>query len=592
MERISKAFCRRKVIDATTIHRTELLRCLTKLDLTTLGVASTLGVGVYILTGTLARNIAGPGIVLSFLVAASASLLAGLCYAEFAARVPRVGSAYTFSYVTIGELCAFIIGWNLILEYVIAASSVARAWSSYLDSALLNDVIRNFTMSSIGRLGAAGAIANYPDFLASFAVLVITITLCFGVKITSMTNNVITAINLLVLIFIIIAGGSFAQSKNWTDDFLPYGFSGVMSASASAFYAFVGFDIIAASVEESNNPSKDVPVATILTIGVCFLAYFGVSAVLTLMLPYDQLAERSALPEAFAIRGAPWAKYIITVGALCGLSASLIGGLFPLPRMLYAMASDGLIFKFLAKVHPKTEIPVIATVLSGVLAAFLALIFDLAALVEMMSIGTLLAYTIVALCVLLLRYQPGTVGIVKGEEDIFSTIEDNSVQGEYEKEDTRLINETNGPTLETAGRAALGIYCSLAVFFFTSIFVIWGGEALLKAQSWAILLAVVLSVLLIASIVLLVRQPQNKTPLPFKVPCVPAIPLLSIFINVFLILKLSYMTWIRFAVWMTIGLSIYIFYGLRHSVEGKRQSEEEGYVPLQQMDSKKNDQGE
>ena len=273
MERISKAFCRRKVIDATTIHRTELLRCLTKLDLTTLGVASTLGVGVYILTGTLARNIAGPGIVLSFLVAASASLLAGLCYAEFAARVPRVGSAYTFSYVTIGELCAFIIGWNLILEYVIAASSVARAWSSYLDSALLNDVIRNFTMSSIGRLGAAGAIANYPDFLASFAVLLITITLCFGVKITSMTNNVITAINLLVLIFIIIVGGSFAQSKNWTDDFLPYGFSGVMSASASAFYAFVGFDIIAASVEESNNPSKDVPVATILTIGKFMLFY-------------------------------------------------------------------------------------------------------------------------------------------------------------------------------------------------------------------------------------------------------------------------------------------------------------------------------
>ena len=214
--------------------------------------------------------------------------------------------------------------------------------------------------------------------------------------------------------------------------------------------------------------------------------------------------------------------------------------------------------RFLAKVHPKTEIPVIATVLSGVLAAFLALIFDLAALVEMMSIGTLLAYTIVALCVLLLRYQPGTVGIVKGEEDIFSTIEDNSLQGEYEKEDTRLLNETNGPTLETAGRAALGIYCSLAVFFFTSIFVIWGGEALLKAQSWAILLAVVLGVLLIASIVLLVRQPQNKTPLPFKVPCVPTIPLLSIFINVFLILKLSYMTWIRFAVWMTIGELLFI----------------------------------
>jgi len=208
-------------------------------------------------------------------------------------------------------------------------------------------------------------------------------------------------------------------------------------------------------------------------------------------------------------------------------------------------------------VHPKTEIPVIATVVSGALAAFLALIFDLEALVEMMSIGTLLAYTIVALCVLLLRYQPGSIGIVKGEEDIFSASEENLIQEETVEEVTRLTEENNGPTVQTARRAAIGIYCSVAMFFFVSIFLIWGGEALLKARSWAILLAVLLGVLLIVCIVLLARQPQNKTPLPFKVPCVPAIPLLSIFINVFLILKLSYPTWIRFGVWMVIGKDIF-----------------------------------
>lgn len=207
--------------------------------------------------------------------------------------------------------------------------------------------------------------------------------------------------------------------------------------------------------------------------------------------------------------------------------------------------------------HPKTEIPVIATVVSGALAAFLALIFDLEALVEMMSIGTLLAYTIVALCVLLLRYQPGSIGIVKGEEDIFSASEENLIQEETVEEVTRLTEENNGPTVQTARRAAIGIYCSVAMFFFVSIFLIWGGEALLKARSWAILLAVLLGVLLIVCIVLLARQPQNKTPLPFKVPCVPAIPLLSIFINVFLILKLSYPTWIRFGVWMVIGKDIF-----------------------------------
>ncbi|XP_073252783.1 cationic amino acid transporter 2-like isoform X2 [Porites lutea] len=589
MNWLARNFSRKKFIEPSTIHRTELSRCLSKLDLTSLGVGSTLGAGVYVLTGTLARNVVGPGLVISFFIAAVASLLAGLCYAEFAARVPRVGSAYVYCYVTIGELCAFVVGWNLILEYVIGTSSVARAWSSYLDSALLNDAVKNLTMSALMNLGADKVISNYPDFLAFLVTLVITGTLSFGVKFTSVTNNVMTALNVAVIVFIIIAGANFSESKNWTDDFLPFGFPGVLAASASAFFAFVGFDSIATTAEESNNPSKDVPIATVLTIGICFLAFFGVSAVLTLMLPYNELSNRSALPDAFATRGAPWAKYIIAVGALCGLSASLIGSLFPLPRMLYAMASDGLIFKFLAKVHPKTEIPVIGTVLSGSLAAFLALILDLEALVEMMSIGTLLAYTIVALCVLLLRYQPGSIGIVKGGERIFST-NDESLEDEQEmaEEGTRLTGalENNGPTLQTARRAAIAIYCSLTLFFFLSVFLIWGTEALSKGQSWAIILAIILGVLVIACIVLLTRQPQNKTPLPFMVPFVPAIPLFSVFINVFLILKLSHLTWIRFGVWMAIGLAIYLFYGLRHSVEGKRQKEQEGYVPLEQMDAK------
>lgn len=198
--------------------------------------------------------------------------------------------------------------------------------------------------------------------------------------------------------------------------------------------------------------------------------------------------------------------------------------------------------------HPKTEIPVIATVLSGALAAFLALIFDLQALVEMMSIGTLLAYTIVALCVLLLRYQPGSIGIVKGEENIFSSSDENVAM-----EHTRLTTERNGPTLQTARLAAIGIYCNVAIYFFISILLIWGGEAILKGRAWAIFMACLLGIFLVTFIVLLVRQPQNKTPLPFKVPCVPAIPLLSIFINIFLIMKLNYLTWLRFAVWMTIG---------------------------------------
>lgn len=267
MERLSKILSRTKRIDPSAIHRTELSRCLSKFDLTSLGVATTLGAGIYILSGTLARDVAGPGIVLAFFIAGVASLLAGLCYAEFAARVPRVGSAYTFAYVTIGELCAFVIGWNLLLEYIIATSSIARAWSSYLDASLLNDAIKNFTTKGIGKLGASGIIANYPDVFALLLVLAVTIILCFRVKFTSFTTNIISTINILVIIFIVIVGAIFAERKNWTDNFLPYGFSGVLAATAPAFFAFVGFDVIATAVEESNNPSKDVPIAMILTIG-------------------------------------------------------------------------------------------------------------------------------------------------------------------------------------------------------------------------------------------------------------------------------------------------------------------------------------
>lgn len=585
-----KIFAQKKVIDPNSLTQTQLSRCLSVFDLTTLGIGSTLGAGIYVLAGEVARSVAGPSIVISFFVAGVASVLSGLCYAEFGARVPKAGSAYIYSYVTVGELCAFIIGWNLFLEYVIGCASLARAWSDYFDSTL-NDTIRNFALSHLGEIQLKG-FASYPDFFAFTLVLLATLILTLGVKNSSRFNTFFTGINLFVILFITCVGLYYAKVENWTRDFAPYGISGVFSGAATCFYAFIGFDVIATTGEEAKNPSRTIPISIVLALGICFLAYFGVSAVLTLMWPYDQLAERSALPEVFAMRGAPWAKYIIAVGALCGLSASLIGGLFPLPRMLYAMASDGLIFKFLAKVHPKTETPVIATIFSGSLAALLALIFDLAALVEMMSIGTLLAYTIVALCVLLLRYQPGTVGIVEGGENIFLSNEGASNDGETIGENNQEMHDTNGPTQETARRAALGIYSSLAVFLFASIFLIWGTDALVKARSWAILVAVVLGALLIASIVLLLRQPQNKTPLPFKVPCVPAIPLLSIFINIFLILKLSFLTWIRFAVWMITGLSIYIFYGLRHSVEGKRQSEQEGYVPLEQMDSSRSDQSE
>ncbi|EDO40885.1 predicted protein, partial [Nematostella vectensis] len=346
---------RKKYLNEEAIVRTDLSRCLTLQDLTALGVGSTLGAGIYVVAGEVARSVAGPGVVISFFIAAFASVLSGLCYAEFGARVPKAGSAYVYSYVTMGELCAFIIGWNLVLEYVIGASSVARAWSSYFDT-IIQDRIRTSTIQTIGEINFPG-LGKYPDFFSFLLVLVITFVLAIGVKNSSRFNSVFTFVNVLVIIFITVLGFYHAKGVNWTRDFLPFGFSGVVSGAATCFYCFVGFDIIATTGEEAQNPSRAIPISIVVSLGICFVAYFGVSAALTLMWPYNLLPAQGALPKVFALRGAPWAQYLIAAGALCGLTASLIGALFPLPRLLYAMASDGLIFTFLARIHPRTEIP-------------------------------------------------------------------------------------------------------------------------------------------------------------------------------------------------------------------------------------------
>ena len=265
MGTLVKGFTRKKFVDPNTLTSTQLSRCLSTFDLTALGIGSTLGVGIYVLAGDVARNETGPSIVISFLIAGIASVLSGLCYAEFGARVPKAGSAYVYSYVTIGELCAFVIGWNLILEYVIGTASVARGWSSYFDS-LFDNRIKNFTISNIGEMHATG-IAEYPDLLSVLVSLILTILVATGIKKTSWFMTLITGINLFVILFVVCVGACYAEPKNWTNDFAPYGFSGVMAGAARCFYAFVGFDVIATTGEEARNPSRGIPISIVLALG-------------------------------------------------------------------------------------------------------------------------------------------------------------------------------------------------------------------------------------------------------------------------------------------------------------------------------------
>nr|XP_027833783.1 cationic amino acid transporter 3-like [Ovis aries] len=336
-------------------------RCLNTLDLVALGVGITLGAGVYILPGEVTRNKAGPAIVVSFLVAALSSVLSGLGYAEFGARAPGSGSAYLYSYVTVGELCAFITGWNLLLSYAITIASVARAWSSTFDSLIGNHMSR--ALRGTFPLHVPSFLAKYPDFLALGVVLVMMGILVLGARESALVNKWFTGINILVLGFIILSGFIKGDLHNWqlteqdyalaaagsndssslgppgSGGFAPFGFGGIFQGAATCFFGFVGFDAIATTGGEAQDPQRSIPFSIVVSLLICFLAYFGVSAALTLMVPYYQIHPESPLPQAFLHIGWGPARYVVVVGTFCALSSSLFSSTLTLALLLLSILS-------------------------------------------------------------------------------------------------------------------------------------------------------------------------------------------------------------------------------------------------------------
>lgn len=392
---------RKKSINDLLIQgqRKDLNRSMGLLDLIFLGVGCVIGTGIFVITGVVAATSGGPGIMLSFVLAGIACALAAFCYAEFSSAVPVSGSVYTYTYATLGEIFAFLIGWDLILEYILAIAAVATGWSAYFQS-----LIAGFGMEVPKVLASApgmgsGGLVNLPAVLI---ILLITALVSRGVKESITFNNIMVFIKLGVILLFIVTGINYVKPENWTP-FAPFGLEGIVTSAATVFFAYIGFDVIATASEEVKNPKRNMPIGIVTSLLICTVLYISVSAVLTGMVSYTQL--NVADPVSFALRvvGQDSMAGIISVGAVAGITTVILALIYAQVRLSYAMSRDGLLPKTLAKVNSKFKTPFINTWITGFVAAGIAGFVDLTTLAHLVNMGTLAAFTLVSLAIIVLR---------------------------------------------------------------------------------------------------------------------------------------------------------------------------------------------
>jgi APA family basic amino acid/polyamine antiporter len=441
-----------------------LRRTLTAFDLTMLGIGAIIGTGIFVLTGTAAANQAGPAIVLSYVLAGVACGFAALCYAEFAAMIPIAGSAYTYSYATLGEIFAWMIGWDLILEYAVGSMTVAIGWSGYFQRILAGFGVHLPVWMSAAPGAAEGSIVNLPAIIIVLAIMVLLVV---GVRESARFNAVMVAIKLAAVLFFIVAGFTYVKPENWSP-FAPYGWSGVMTGAAVVFFAYIGFDAVSTTAEEAKNPSRDLPIGIIMSLVICTILYLVVSAILSGIVPVVQFkadAQFLNAPVGYALSviNQDWAAGLVSAGAVAGITSVLLVMLMSQPRIFFSMSRDQLLPAGVSKVHPKFKTPYITTIITCVVVAIAAGLIPIQVVGEMTSIGTLFAFVVVSVAVLVLRQK---------------------------------------------------------------------------------------------------RPDAHR---PFKVAGGPIIPILGTLSCLYLMVSLSVMTWVRFLVWLDLGLLIYWFYGRTHS---------------------------
>ncbi|HET9983851.1 MAG TPA: amino acid permease [Longimicrobiales bacterium] len=480
-----------------------LRRALGATNLISLGIGAIIGTGIFVLTGAAAANYAGPAIVLSFVLAAIACVFAGLCYAEFAAMIPVAGSAYTYGYATLGEIFAWIIGWDLILEYAFGAATVASGWSGYVVSFLQDFGIRippklagtpgtewvlhNGKWELLSRIApslqAAGIDpATLPhqtgifNLVAFFGIALVTTILVIGIKESANFNSFIVIVKVCVLLVFIGLGGYYLMQhmpeakSNWTP-FLPpneggfgkYGWSGVARAAGVIFFAYIGFDAVSTAAQEAKNPQKDMPVGILGSLVICTILYILVAGVLTGLLKYTQLGVPDPIAIGIDKTGVAWGSFLVKLGAIAGLSSTMVVMLLGQSRIFYSMSHDGLLPRWASAIHPRFRTPWVSSIFVGIFVAIFAALIPISILGELVSIGTLLAFVIVC------------------------------------------------------------------------------------AGIWVL------------------RRTRPDLPRPFRTPAVPFVPIMGIAVSLLMMVALPFDTWLRLIIWLVIGMALYFFYGRQHS---------------------------
>ncbi|XP_020579718.1 cationic amino acid transporter 2, vacuolar [Phalaenopsis equestris] len=594
-----QSLIRRKQVDSdrakTEGGGSQLARELSVLQLVAIGVGSTIGAGVYVLVGTVAREHSGPSLTISFLIAGIAAALSAFCYAELASRCPSAGSAYHYSYICVGEGVAWLIGWALILEYTIGGSAVARGISPNL--ALFfggPDSLPAF----LARVHIPG-LDVVVDPCAALLVLIITGLLCLGIKESSTVQAFVTSLNVCVMLFVIIAGGYIGFQSGWVgytvaSGFFPHGVNGMLAGSATVFFAYIGFDSVASTAEEVKSPQHDLPLGIALALSICCLLYMMVSVVVVGLVPYFAINPDTPISSAFAEHGMHWAMYVVSAGAVLALCSTLLGSILPQPRILMAMARDGLLPSFFSDVNKRTQVPVKGTVVTGVSAAVLAFFMDVSQLSGMVSVGTLLAFTMVAISILILRYVPPDeiplpsslhesydslsfhynseekdpefskdfVGVDNNEKR--SSGDESSIYYPLIRKDSNLykINE-----LKRRKHASWSI-ASVCI----GVFILATSVSTTSFPQYLVYSACIFGALLFLAGLLVIswiEQDDGRHSFGhtggFICPFVPFLPVCCILINSYLLVNLGVDTWLRVSVWLLIGVFVYVFYGQSNS---------------------------